>query len=83
MLGDIIYEQKGTISTIEFQIQKVQQQRLPGTGFINGIEVTDIVTYCSKPSKDSDGKTFSAEGQGIISTHDGELISWKGYGIGR
>jgi hypothetical protein len=84
MLGDIIYEQKGKISG--YRVLDTEgptiETTLTGTGIINGIEVTDIVTYCSEPSKDSDRKTFSAEGQGIISTNDGELISWKGYGRG-
>ena len=31
---------------------------------------------------DSDGKTFYAEGQGVILTKDGEMATWKGYGIG-
>jgi hypothetical protein len=85
MLGDIIYEQKGKISG--YRVLDTEgptiETTITGTGIINGIEVTDIVTYWSKPSKESDGKTFSAEGQGIISTNDGEMISWKGYGIGR
>ena len=55
---------------------------ITGTGIINGIDVTDIVTYCSKPSGE-DIKTFCAEGQGVILTKDGEMATWKGYGIGR
>jgi hypothetical protein len=87
MLGDIIYEQTGKISG--YRVLDTEgptiETTITGTGLINGIEVTDIVTYWSKPSsKDSnDGKTFSAEGQGIILTKDGEMATWKGYGIGR
>ena len=35
-----------------------------------------------KPSGE-DIKTFYAEGQGVILTKDGEMATWKGYGIGR
>jgi hypothetical protein len=90
MLGDIIYEQKGKISG--FRVLDTEgptiETTIAGTGtIINGIEVTDIVTYWSKPSSSSSQdseKVFYAEGQGVISTKDGiEMATWKGYGIGR
>jgi hypothetical protein len=92
MLGDIIYEQKGKISgyrVLDLEGPTIETT-IAGTGIItNGIEVTDIVTYWSKPtstlssSQDSE-KVFYAEGQGVISTKDGtEMATWKGYGIGR
>jgi hypothetical protein len=84
MLGEIIYEQKGKISG--YRILDTEgptiETTITGTGIINGIEVTDIVTYWSKPSGE-DIKTFCAEGQGVILTKDGEMATWKGYGIGR
>jgi hypothetical protein len=84
MLGEIIYEQKGKISG--YRILDTEgptiETTITGTGIINGIEVTDIVTYWSKPSGE-DLKTFHAEGQGVILTKDGEMATWKGYGIGR
>ena len=90
MLGDIIYEQKGKISG--YRILDVEgptiETSITGTGIINGIEVSDIVTYWSKPSSyqssiQDNEKTFDAEGQGVILTKDGEMATWKGYGIGR
>jgi len=90
MLGDIIYEQKGKISG--YRILDVEgptiETSITGTGIINGIEVSDIVTYWSKPSSyqssiQDNEKTFDAEGQGVILTKDGEMATWKGYGIER
>lgn len=91
MLGDIIYEQKGKIAG--YRVLDTEgptiETTIAGTGIINGIEVTDIVTYWSKPSSSSSlsqdsEKVFYAEGQGVISTKDGtEIATWKGYGIGR
>ena len=84
MLGELIYEQKGKISG--YRVLDTEgptiETTITGTGIINGIEVTYIVTYWSKPANDSDGKTFYAEGQGVILTKDGEMATWKGYGIG-
>ena len=88
MLGDIIYEQKGKISgyrVLDTEGPKIETT-IGGNGIINGIEVTDIVTYWSKPSPSSQDseKAFYAEGQGIIISRDGtEIATWKGYGIGR
>ena len=89
MLGDIIYEQKGKISG--YRILDVDgttiETSIIGTGIINGIEVTDIVTYWSMPTSYSsiqdNEKTFDAECQGVILTKDGEMATWKEYGIGR
>jgi hypothetical protein len=87
MLGDIIYEQKGKISG--YRVLDTEgptiETTITGTGIINGIEVTDIVTYWSKPSSSlqDNEKVFFAEGKGVISTKDGEMATWKGYGIGR
>ena len=71
MLGELIYEQKGKISG--YRVLDTEgptiETTITGTGIINGIEVTDIVTYWSKPANDSDGKTFYAEGQGVILTN--------------
>jgi hypothetical protein len=88
MLGELLYEQKGKISG--FRVLDIEgptiETTITGTGtIINGIEVTDIVTYWSKPSSSlqDNEKVFYAEGQGVISTKDGEIATWKGYGIGR
>jgi hypothetical protein len=90
MLGNKIYEQKGKISG--YRILDVEgptiETSITGTGIINGIEVSDIVTYWSKPSSyqstiQNNEKIFDAEGQGVILTKDGEMATWKGYVIGR
>jgi hypothetical protein len=84
MLGNILYEQHGKIST--YRVLDTEnptiETTITGIGIINGIGVTDIVTYWSKPSE-VDRKTFYAEGKGVISTKYGEIATWKGYGIGR
>jgi len=85
MLGDIIYEQKEKISG--YRVLDVEgptvETSIKETRIINSIEVTDIVTYWSKPSSyqssiQDNEKTFDAEGQGVILTKDGEMATWKG-----
>jgi hypothetical protein len=83
MLGELLYEQKGKISGFRVLDSKgpTIETTITGTGIINGIEVTDIVTYWSTPSSSlqDNEKVFYEEGQGVISTKDGEIATWKGY----
>jgi hypothetical protein len=87
MLGDIIFEQKDKVTG--YRVLDIEgltiESNISGTGIINGeIEVTEILTYWSKPSPSQNNeKVFYAEGQGVILTKDGEMATWKGYGIGR
>lgn len=83
MLGELIYEQRGKISGYRVLDTKgpTVETTISGTGIIKGVDVTDIVTYWSRPSE-SDRNVFYAEGQGIILSKEGEMASWKGYGIG-
>jgi hypothetical protein len=83
MLGELIYEQRGKISgyrVLDTEGPTVETT-ISGTGIMKGVDVTDIVTYWSRPSE-SDRNVFYAEGQGIILSKEGEMASWKGYGIG-
>jgi hypothetical protein len=85
MLGDIIYEQKGKISSqrvLDVKGPKIESTS-EGNGVINGIEVTDLVTFYSIPVEDKQANTIYAEGYGVITSKDGEMATWKGYGIGR
>jgi hypothetical protein len=84
MLGELIYEQRGKISgyrVLDIEGPTVETS-ISGTGIIKGVDVTDVVTYWSRPSA-GDKNVFYAEGQGIILSKEGEMASWKGYGIGR
>ena len=77
MLCDIIYEQKGMISwyrVLDTESPTIETT-ITNTDIINGVEVTDIITYWSQPSPSSSSqdneKVFYAEGQGIITSKDG------------
>ena len=49
-------------------------------GVVLGVQTTNIGTYVA--SARPDGSLF-AEGQGIVTTPDGEIATWKGQGVGR
>lgn len=48
-------------------------------GKILNIEVKDIGTFWSIFKEDGG---YYGEGQGILMTNDGEIVSWKGQGLG-
>ena len=50
------------------------------TGKLLGIDITEIATYWSIPRANGN---FYGEGHGIITTKEGDLVTWKGTGIGR
>ena len=85
MLGDIIYEQKDKISG--YRVLDTEgptiETTITGTGIINGIEVTDIVTYWNNRISDD---VLYGEGQGVIiaiNDNDNETATFKEYGIGK
>ena len=85
MLGDLIYEHKGKITS-----QRVLDAGSPpepkmetsfaGSANYRGTDGTEIGTYQTifRP----EGVLYG-EGQGVITTKDGEIATWTGSGIGR
>ncbi len=50
------------------------------TGKLLGSDASEFATYWSVPRPDG---TLYGEGQGIVMTKDGDMLTWKGQGIGR
>lgn len=84
MLGDKLGEERGQITgfrvlpseggnpTVEVSFQ--------ASGQLLGVDVTDAGTYSSTLTP---AGILSGSGQGIITTSDGEVITWSGGGLGR
>ena len=83
MLGEQIGELKGkrtarrVLSTdggfkVEVSFESV--------GKLLGSDASEFATYCSAPRPDG---TLYGEGQGVVMTKDGDMLTWKGQGIGR
>ena len=85
MLGDLISEEKGKITTqkvldVEGGEPKIETS-FSATGNYRGVETTATVTYwgCLRP-----GGAIYGEGQGVLMSKDGqEMATWTGQGIGR
>ena len=85
MLGDLISEEKGKITTqkvldVEGGEPKIETS-FSATGNYRGVETTATVTYWGslRPA----GAIYG-EGQGVLMSKDGqEMATWTGQGIGR
>jgi hypothetical protein len=85
MLGDLISEEKGKITSqrvldVEGGEPKIETT-FSATGNYRGVETTATVTYsgCPRP-----GGAIYGEGQGVLMSKDGqEMATWTGQGIGR
>jgi hypothetical protein len=85
MLGDLISEEKGKITTqrvleVEGGEPKMETS-FSATGNYRGVETTATVTYCGSLRP---GGAIYGEGQGVLMSKDGqEMATWTGQGIGR
>ena len=85
MLGDLISEEKGKITTqrvldVEGGIPTIETS-FSATGNYRGAETTATITYWASPRP---GGAIYGEGKGAVMSKDGqEIATWTGQGIGR
>lgn len=82
MLGDMISETSGkriVRRVLSSEPPKVEVS-FEESGAMMGVAITGFGTYESVVGPDG---SIYGEGQGVISTADGELVTWKGSGLGR
>jgi hypothetical protein len=85
MLGDLISEEKGKITSQRVLDVEGGQPRIEtsfsATGDYRGVETTATVTYWGTPRPSG---AIYGEGQGVLMSKDGkEIATWTGQGVGR
>ena len=84
MLGDLLYEGKGRLAgsrIINVDEYKIEYS-ITEEGKFRDIEITEIGTFWTIPTSADKNVTY-VEGQGIITTKDGQdTATFRGYGIG-
>lgn len=84
MLGEMIGEEQGKITTVRVLPSADNSPRLEvsfqGSGKLVGVETTNIGTYISALTP---AGVFNGVGQGVITTEDGDIVTWTGSGIGK
>jgi hypothetical protein len=84
MLGEQIDEETGQITGMrvlpgEGAGSKVEVS-FQSSGTLLGAHMTNMGTYISVSRPDG---TLFGDGQGIIMTDEGEMVTWRGQGVGR
>lgn len=84
MLGEMIGEGKGKISTVRVLPSEGGSPRIEvsfqGAGKLLGQEVSEIGTYVSTLTPSG---VFNGAGQGMITSKKGDAVLWTGTGVGR
>jgi hypothetical protein len=79
MLGDLIYEQKGKITSqrvLDAEGAKMETS-FSGSANYRGTDGTEVGTYSSILRPEG---VLYGEGQGVITSKDGEVATWTGSG---
>lgn len=79
MLGEILEEGEWKMSGIRVLDDKRTEVSFNEAGRIMGVEFSGVATIITTGR--SDGSLYG-EGQAILTTSDGETVTWKGIGIG-
>jgi len=84
MLGDLVIEERGQITTMRVLPGDGQQPQVEvsfqAAGKALGMDHVNRGTYTSMMRPDG---TLIGEGQGIVMTATGERATWRGQGVGR
>ncbi len=84
MLGELILEGSGKITGARVLPSEGTMPKLEvscqGSGKLLGQEETEFITYWQTIRP---GGELYGEGQKITITQDGEMVTWKGFGVGR
>ncbi len=86
VLGELIEEESGKITgqrVLDVEGPKMETS-FKMNGKFGGVEGSDIGTYCTVMREGSEPGVMYGEGQGVITTKDGQgMAIWTGQGIGR
>lgn len=85
MLGELLGEDRGQVTATRVlpsgpgQNPKVEVS-FETHGTLLGIDTHEIATYCAVARPDG---TLFGEGQGVVTSPQGDMATWRGQGVGR
>ncbi len=80
MLGDLIFEEKGKVTGRRVLDETTMEVSFQSQTKVKGIDGMNMGTYTSTMMPDG---SMYGQGQGFVMSNDGQMVSWKGSGIGR
>lgn len=81
MQGDLVYDEKGKVIGRRILNATTMEVSFQTQIKLKGIDGTNMGTYTTTMMPD--GSSMYGEGQGVVMSKDGQMISWKGNGVGR
>lgn len=79
MLGDLLGELDGKVSYMKVLPDGKVEASIQQSGKVLGVELNNIVTYVSEMRPDG---TLYGVGQGVGMSKEGDMVTWKGTGVG-
>ena len=83
-LGDLVLEETGTVTGIRVLSNDASGSKVEismrTTGTIRGVAESSLWTYSQLTRPDG---SIYGEGEGVMTTQDGDVIQWKGSGSGK
>lgn len=83
MLGELLGEMEGKVSSSSQRVVDVKGRTMETTvmasGSLKGVQVTETLTYVANPTSKG---VLHGVGNGIITTEDGNIVTFTGEGIG-
>jgi len=80
MLGDLIFEQQGKTTSRRVLDEQTMEISFDAKIKIKGVDGMNMGSYTSKMMPDG---AMYGQGVGCVMTSDGQMVTWKGTGIGR
>jgi hypothetical protein len=79
-LGQLVMEQRGRITSTRVLSDGKVEVSFQSSGTLLGVDHTSITTYLAEARPDG---TLYGEGQGVWTTKEGDVASFKGAAVGR
>lgn len=83
MLGELLGEMEGKVSSSSQRVVDIKGRTMETTvmasGSLKGVQVTETLTYVANPTSKG---VLHGVGNGIITTEDGNIVTFTGEGIG-
>jgi hypothetical protein len=83
MLGELLGEMEGKVSSSSQRVVDIKGRTMETTvmasGSLKGVQVTETLTYVANPTSKG---VLHGVGNGILTTEDGDIVTFTGEGIG-
>lgn len=83
MLGELLGEMEGKVSSSSQRVVDIKgrtmETNVMASGSLKGVQVTETLTYVANPTSKG---VLHGVGNGIITTEDGDIVTFTGEGIG-